>query len=449
LIIITWFCFGNGKGLLAASVSDDVQVSQTVYEEEVVVPPTPPPSGTSPGQIIIDRIPPQIKNIQIDVTANSAIISYETDELAKGAFTWGKTSDYELGTTIEAYFLMRHVVEIRDLIPQTFYHFQISVHDSYGNQANTPDMQFKTLAQPDKTAPLNVSNLEAIPYYDRIELSWLNPKDDFAGVEIWRSDVFYPQDRQDGVLVYRGDAEKYIDKDVVQGKEYYYTVFAYDEQNNYSSGAITSARVPMPGEMEGVPGEIEIEVPPVVPGEVPTTPEITLLIEDFGLTLDDIIFTVKGVRAPVIDGQLKLKPNEPLNIAINYDKLPAILKTIAFTLKSGTKSFSFLLRVNEAKTAYEATVAVPEASGLYPFIVNLLGFRDQRHQQLTGILIVKEVVQALCSLPEPSPFLLMIKKIGVRWDRVLIALLLLLFGYLFYRFYRFRKKRLVAEKIYY
>ena len=190
----------------------------------------------------------------------------------------------------------------------------------------------------DKIPPPNVSDLIAEVLEDQVELSWKNPaEDDFAGVKIMRGDQFYPQDPFDGENILKGDYQEFTDKDVVQDRTYYYTLFTYDEHKNYSSGAIVSAKIYGPGED---PRDSEEDLFDKAVDE--DRPWEDIMLEDFGLSLDDIIFTVNGVRVMPVDGRIDLYPEVPLNIAISYDKLPVVLKTIVFTLKSGSKSFSFI-----------------------------------------------------------------------------------------------------------
>jgi len=57
------------------------------------------------------------------------------------------------------------------------------------------------------------------------------------------------------------------------------------------------------------------------------------------------------------------------------------------TLKQGDKTFSFLLRANADKTAYEATL-MPPAGGLYDFYISILNYQNQALQKISGKLNV-------------------------------------------------------------
>lgn len=98
-----------------------------------------------------------------------------------------------------------------------------------------------------KEAPANVSNLEASVYTigDKIVLAWNNPSDeDFIGVKIQRSTDGYPLTHDDGTNIYQGNSQSFTDECIETDTEYFYTVFSYDNLDNYSSGSITSLLLP-------------------------------------------------------------------------------------------------------------------------------------------------------------------------------------------------------------
>ncbi len=66
-------------------------------------------------------------------------------------------------------------------------------------------------------------------------LSWNNPGGDFAGVLIRRSTTAYPTAIDEGTQVYDGTAENYTDESVNNDQIYYYTIWAYNNSNQYSA----------------------------------------------------------------------------------------------------------------------------------------------------------------------------------------------------------------------
>ena len=193
----------------------------------------------------------------------------------------------------------------------------------------------------DITSPLNVSGFEAIPGDEQIILNWENPPDeDFLGVRIKGSTEFYPSSPDEGILVYDGSGETFLAVGLKNGVRYYYTVFSYDRAGNLSSGAIVSA-VPQK-EKPPVP-----PAPPVPPPPVPPVPPLPPAIEE--LELEDFSFWQEG-ELLLEEEKIKAKTDKPLRIALDYEKVPEVLKTIMVTLEKEGKYFSFLLRINEEKT---------------------------------------------------------------------------------------------------
>jgi hypothetical protein len=95
---------------------------------------------------------------------------------------------------------------------------------------------------PDSTPPGAVTGFFAEGHLEQIHLSWTNPADpDWVGTVVVRGEEDYPQNVEDGYILYFGTGSSYVDGVVVPGETYYYTAFAYDDVANYSQG-VPSAR---------------------------------------------------------------------------------------------------------------------------------------------------------------------------------------------------------------
>ncbi len=281
--------------------SDSVTVGQEVNNT-----PTPTPTtvggGGSGGGGTTDVSPPQISNVKITVSNNAATITWTTDEPSSSHVAWGKNQDYRDGVSVTQKFTTNHLVEINSLQERLTYFFLITAFDPSGNQSSYSG-QFITLSAPDTTPPANVTQLQATPREDSIVLTWKNPPDeDFAYVRVVSSTQFFPLDPYNGKVVYEGNGQQAIDP-VAGGVVYYYTVFSRDRSGNYSSGAITFAKVRFysePGSNPKVtPGQ------PGYGGKPPTDgPLIDLNFIHSGdlpsllLTGQDFLFTTDICRAP-------------------------------------------------------------------------------------------------------------------------------------------------------
>jgi hypothetical protein len=73
----------------------------------------------------------------------------------------------------------------------------------------------------------NPSGFYAVGSDNGIDLSWSNPIDPrFISVRIMRSNIFFPNNPNDGQLIYEGSEQSFFDASAVVGKTYYYAIFA-------------------------------------------------------------------------------------------------------------------------------------------------------------------------------------------------------------------------------
>jgi len=417
LAIVFWLV-----GMPTFLYADEVNVSALVPTEEEEV---PPPTGGGP-----DTTPPEIFDIVVEgVTSDSAVISWKTSEPSIPQINYGKTKDYEK-TIIGKNFLMSHRIILENLSADTIYHFEIVVADRAGNRTSSKDYVFKTMPGPDILSPANISNFEAIAGDGQITLKWQNPADpDFKAVRIMRGEGFYPQDPEQGKLVYDDKETSFVDTGLINGKRYYYTAFAYDFSGNFSSGAIVSA---VPFKIKPLlPEEIFTEKECLEAGYywydetchrepkiVPAPPEVEKI------TIDDFDFIQAGKKIPIIDGKLEIKKEEPLKILINYDKVPEVLKTITVTLEKGEKFFSFLLRINKEKTVYMATLLPPDEPGVYPVTISVLDYKNQTLKKFISQLIVLGRAMPVASVPW--------YKNWQNWIYIIIIILFILAGTIYF-----------------
>lgn len=280
----------------------------------------------------------------------------------------------------------------------------------------------------DSTAPFNVSNLEATATNRKIFLKWENPPDkDFSGVRIVGSTEFYPSSPEEGILVYQGKGESFSAVGLTNGLRYYYTIFAYDQAGNLSSGAVVS----------GIPFEEGIPLPPVPsPPPSPTVPEIEKL------TFQDFDFQQAGERIVFEEeAVIKVKAEESLTISLDYEKVPEVLKTIMVTLEKENKSFSFLLRIDSQKTKYQAVLLAPSEAGVYNLTFDIFDYKNQNLKKISGYLKVEKEPELPLYYLIPVPWY---KNLKI-WFSALLIILILVISYLVWRA---RKRQIIeAEKL--
>ena len=350
-------------------------VSATTFGTVVVTPVTPP-SGPGSGGITL-----LIYNVSAVPQEHQAVITFDTNVSAQTKVYWGKTHEYEIGSMSALFYGKHHEVSILGLESGATYYAKIEATDIRGF-SKTQEVAFTTLSPQVFTPLANPSDFKAIPFDTYIQLSWLNPIDTrFDQVRVVRSDTFFPRDPNDGVPIYEGRAEAYKDTDVRAGTTYYYALFARDSSGAFSSGALAQARIVAQGEIALIPGKDPFE-------SIPDATHVDPIIAE--LTLADFDFIQQGrLLINVGNETIAINGGVPLTIRLKYDKVPEILKTIAFSLvdpEDATKSFPFLLRVNADKTYYTATIGALGRSGNYTLNIVVLDYQNQGLKRIHGTI---------------------------------------------------------------
>ena len=320
-------------------------------------------------------LPLRITNLKVVTELSGAYISWETNIPTKSRVSWGMTEEYEMGTLAERALSRTHRTHITELLPGTIYRFQIVGQDEFHREVILATDSFQTLLPEDTIAPPNVRFLRGILEGTDAVLSWQNPNvPDFAKVRIVRKVGGYPADPNDGVLIFEGDATTYRDQGIFNSENaVHYAVFAYDQKGNGASGAVVHIY------REG--SEEEEDVSPTEGAPV--------------LSFDDLIFLEGNRVIPYIGTDVVLKGNAPFTVRVPYGRLPEHLKTIVVTLADASQNentFSFLLRVNKEKTAYEAVIDTLEQKGTYPFRLAVLDYTSRTISKIQGNLIVAEAI---------------------------------------------------------
>lgn len=98
---------------------------------------------------------------------------------------------------------------------------------------------------PDKRPPGPVKDFAAIAGDAQVALSWTNPNDgDYNHTTIVRKEASAPTALSDGVLIYIGAGTAVTDTGPVNGTEYFYSAWAFDDRGNQSDVAIAGGVIP-------------------------------------------------------------------------------------------------------------------------------------------------------------------------------------------------------------
>jgi hypothetical protein len=154
----------------------------------------------------------------------------------------------------------------------------------------------------------------------------------------------------------------------------YYSIFAVSSDGRFSSGAVANVRFVREG------GEPEEETTTTTEAVVPPT-----LAWD--VSFSDLMFLQNNrFKTGAVD-TVKLNPHQPFTIMLPYDRVMPHLKSIVVTLEDpedASRVFSFMLRINEGKTHYEATIGALTRAGNFPLTVSLYDFKLQQRFIVTG-----------------------------------------------------------------
>lgn len=319
------------------------------------------PTGSHPDTL-------KIIGLSVVPSTEGAIVTWRTNRQARSVLSWGETGAYELGSLAEGTFSSQHSTRLTELEPGTTYRVFVTATDRNGFEAEA-EIRFSTIDLRDTTPPANVSDLTGVPENgDDVRLTWQNPEDaDFDHVIIVRSFEGYPHDPSDGTLVYEGDNETFLDEDTLKDHDHaFYAVFAYDEAGNGSSGAVV------------------LVIPPGV--ELPPREESPYAQP---LSFRDLVFYQDGKEIPFIGSEVALKGDRPFSVEMPYGRLPEHLKTIMITLadsENKSQTFSFLLRVDEAKGAYSATIDSLHRYGAFPLLLQIFDYSERTISEVDGTL---------------------------------------------------------------
>lgn len=328
------------------------------------VPPPPVTTATSSRQSGT-FVGAELASFSIVPGVTSAAISLETVRPSRIQLRWGRTANYELGYVTTDVFSRAFQTNITDLEPGTTYEYQV-IGYSVRNIPTTLRSGTFTTAFSDVVPPSNVRNLRATVNGEDVSLTWELPTGELSFVRVVRNHLGYPASPQDGAIVYQGLGESYVDQSVLADFERaYYTVFTYGIDGAISSGAAVVVSRTADGGIVESPG---------VPASGPINSDEGVEIFDSRATTTDVSVTANAVRIPTREEihvrsggvaytfaspDITIETGELLTVSIARSAVSDSLKTILFTLTDPTDNritYSYILRLNQAGTAYEAVI---------------------------------------------------------------------------------------------
>lgn len=379
-----------------------------------VVVSTTTPEQVSEGGVQSSMVPLRQLHVTASPLETSIRLTLESARAFRGSVSWGVTQDGDGGTLLFSTYRKTQETLITGLLPHTTYRVNIVAEDGSGHQV-TKTILVTTTRTSNTDAPANPSFFTAQALLRGVQLSWLNPTDtDFDVVRVMRLEGAIPLDPYDGVIVYEGPRELFLDTDVVPGHVYGYTIFARDTDGNYSSGAVAYVRA---YDQESY-GEVSLDLPPDTEGG--GTPDATSphYLDALQLIQDGSVIDMSG-------NTFTLQAGLPFELSLPASVVPRVLKTIVVTLHdpdNPAKTFSFLLRANASRDRYVARISGLTTAGRYHASISLLDIASQHTTTETFVLNVTTTSPAVNSVTKFFSSTLMARV-------VLIGTFILLFLY--------------------
>jgi len=313
---------------------------------------TTTPTATSTGQSEA-TLTIVLRDFSLVPSGTSALLRWGTNIPSRFTLRWGRTDAHSDGYITNDTYAKEHVTELEGLEPGSVYLYELIGYSPSGRAVTLKRGQFTTITDRENRVVANVERLTASVVGEDVTLRYeFPPNEAGARVRIVRSHLGFPIDPYDGAVVYEGVANRFDDIGAlrVYGTEYY-TVFVIGSDGTVSSGAVVLANRFTQDSNSGSGGTKATTSVPEVTG-----PEILLPLLDH----NDIVITQGELVYTFLSDQVELSPDKPFTIRIAKEALPPHLKSIVVTLLDPTdqrRSYSFLLRLNKAATAYEATIA--------------------------------------------------------------------------------------------
>jgi len=227
--------------------------------------------GGSGGTTVIQQpfIPVVFQFEVIDSTENSITISWRTNGLSQASLVYRQVNSdqsFEIDATQE--YKLEHYYTLNNLESGGEYELKINAYTTYSQYYESEWITISTL----EDTTLIIPNVEIFNYnflVEKVRLFWeLPPDESVIGIRLVRSTVDYPKTPNDGVSVCQGYFFECFDVYPTEGEEVFYTLFVYDEYNNFSSGSILSIFLP----------ELETHVDDLELGELPNSQDLSIPI---------------------------------------------------------------------------------------------------------------------------------------------------------------------------
>ncbi len=339
--------------------------------------PTPPsPPG---GMTILPEQNIYLYNLSIEPSFTSAVISWDSSLSTISTIKWGQTTEVQEGTLESVIFAREHKMEIINLKAGTMYYFTIESRDTSGKINISQPIYFFTKFLVNTIFPLSPRNVKTSADISGITITWQNPPDNnFSYIRIMRHEDRFYGDPFWGKLIYEGSTEKFLDKDVIPGKKYFYVLFARDTKGNFSVGVGASQVAYSP---EAIPPQKPAEVIPL---------QVFITGTFFAHQYNQLVEPLVSAKAITIDN------DKDTVIDTNSKTLPDDFMTI--TDENGKLFGQYLFSFNLDSGRYQSVIPPLGKAGTYN--VEIFRYKDDVQTIISeGLLNVRENIPPVVEEP--------------------------------------------------
>lgn len=354
-------------------------IATTTLDTPIIptAPTSTPPTGSSATQIF------RIIESTITPSINTALFKWNTTLPSRYVLRWGRDDAYDNGYIVNDVYRREHQTQVGNLEPGTTYLYQIIGYTPTGREVQLESGEFTTTARTN-ISPENVRGLRAEVSGESVTLLWEQVAVPGSVVRIVRSHLGFPLDAYDGSVVYEGDRNTFLDRQALSiHDEQFYTIFVINAEGSVSSGAVVSVRsniinpvvVPI-----GQGGETGESTEPEEVGGIEDGTVVEIEIPNYDFSVSNIKIQQGNTDYSFDSASIKLKQNENFIISIPYEALPRNLKSLIVTIIDPTnakRSYSFLLRINKDRTAYEAIIAPIQSIGNSRIQIEIFDFERE------------------------------------------------------------------------
>ncbi len=180
--------------------------------------------------IPVDTTAPVISNVQVAVSANEAIITWDTDEATSSALAYGLTASYEIDSIDNALMVTTHSATLSGLTTNVLHHFQITVTDASGNVSSSSGL---TMTPATDLTPPVISSIQEQITTSGATINWTTDEPATASI-VYGTDVTYGSVINNGSLNLAHDLSL---TGFLPNQTVYYRITAIDASGNETVSA--------------------------------------------------------------------------------------------------------------------------------------------------------------------------------------------------------------------